>query len=83
MVALKGSDLFWVPCDCTKCAATHSSAYASALASVCSLSSLCLVFCLVTQVKLFHKFLLIMMIVYRVWCDFNEMLRPCLNYQLN
>lgn len=36
MVALDtGSDLFWVPCDCTRCAATDSSAF-SALASVCS-----------------------------------------------
>ncbi|XP_028207546.1 aspartyl protease family protein 1-like isoform X3 [Glycine soja] len=34
MVALDtGSDLFWVPCDCTRCAATDSSAFASAFAS--------------------------------------------------
>jgi len=66
MVALDtGSDLFWVPCDCTRCAATRSSAFASALASVCSLSSLCLVFCLVTQVKLFCRlFAIILMITY-------------------
>ena len=38
MVALDtGSDLFWVPCDCTRCAATDSTAFASALATVCSL----------------------------------------------
>ncbi|RDY06631.1 Aspartyl protease family protein 1, partial [Mucuna pruriens] len=34
MVALDtGSDLFWVPCDCTRCAATDNTAFASALAS--------------------------------------------------
>ncbi|XP_014508834.1 aspartyl protease family protein 1 isoform X1 [Vigna radiata var. radiata] len=34
MVALDtGSDLFWVPCDCTRCAATDSPAFASAFAS--------------------------------------------------
>ncbi|KAK7360257.1 hypothetical protein VNO77_02240 [Canavalia gladiata] len=34
MVALDtGSDLFWVPCDCTRCAATDGTAFASALAS--------------------------------------------------
>ncbi|KAL2333839.1 hypothetical protein Fmac_015052 [Flemingia macrophylla] len=34
MVALDtGSDLFWVPCDCTRCAATDSTAFSSALAS--------------------------------------------------
>ncbi|KAI5418748.1 hypothetical protein KIW84_043101 [Lathyrus oleraceus] len=38
MVALDtGSDLFWVPCDCTRCAATDSSAF-SALASDFDLS---------------------------------------------
>lgn len=30
MVALDtGSDLFWVPCECSKCAPTQGSAYAS------------------------------------------------------
>ncbi|MBA0551613.1 hypothetical protein Golax_019041, partial [Gossypium laxum] len=30
MVALDtGSDLFWVPCDCTKCAPTEGTVYAS------------------------------------------------------
>lgn len=39
MVALDtGSDLFWVPCDCTRCSATRSSAFASALASDFDLS---------------------------------------------
>ncbi|XP_061376430.1 aspartyl protease family protein 1 isoform X2 [Gastrolobium bilobum] len=39
MVALDtGSDLFWVPCDCTKCAATDGTAFASALASDFDLS---------------------------------------------
>ncbi|KAH1058701.1 hypothetical protein AAZX31_02G042800 [Glycine max] len=34
MVALDtGSDLFWVPCDCTRCAATDSTSFASALAT--------------------------------------------------
>ncbi|KAL2662461.1 hypothetical protein GLYMA_02G045000v4 [Glycine max] len=34
MVALDtGSDLFWVPCDCTRCAASDSTAFASALAT--------------------------------------------------
>jgi len=43
MVALDtGSDLFWVPCDCTRCAATDSPAFASAFASV---RFLFLVFC--------------------------------------
>ncbi|XP_020970887.1 aspartyl protease family protein 1 isoform X2 [Arachis ipaensis] len=33
MVALDtGSDLFWVPCDCTRCAATDGSVFASSLA---------------------------------------------------
>ncbi|XP_019421105.1 PREDICTED: aspartyl protease family protein 1 [Lupinus angustifolius] len=39
MVALDtGSDLFWVPCDCTRCAATEGTAFASALASDFDLS---------------------------------------------
>ncbi|XP_057422181.1 aspartyl protease family protein 1 [Lotus japonicus] len=39
MVALDtGSDLFWVPCDCTRCATTDSTAFASALASDFDLS---------------------------------------------
>ncbi|KAJ6915559.1 LOW QUALITY PROTEIN: Asp domain-containing protein [Populus alba x Populus x berolinensis] len=30
MVALDtGSDLFWVPCDCSRCAPTHGASYAS------------------------------------------------------
>jgi hypothetical protein len=58
MVALDtGSDLFWVPCDCTRCAATDSSAFASsALASVSSRSYL------VIQVNL----IMTTMITYRV-----------------
>ena len=34
MVALDtGSDLFWVPCDCSKCAPTQGASYASVCVS--------------------------------------------------
>lgn len=35
MVALDtGSDLFWVPCDCSSCAPTEGTAYASVITSL-------------------------------------------------
>ena len=41
MVALDtGSDLFWVPCDCSRCAPTHGASYAS----VCISSQFLLLF---------------------------------------
>lgn len=44
MVALDtGSDLFWVPCDCSRCASTNSTSYSS----VCAFSSFCLIYWLI------------------------------------
>ncbi|WVY98250.1 hypothetical protein V8G54_030401 [Vigna mungo] len=56
MVALDtGSDLLWVPCDCTRCAATDSPAF----------SSVCFVFLFfcVTEMKLFCSYSILFFII--------------------